>query len=112
MHVAWNYLLVVKLDQGVIGTGIAACLTNAFILAGNIHVTNIQPSLKEALDVKLFDPKVFENIYQYLQIGFPSMVIMFLDWTSFQILSMLSGYIGVTEQACQIILWNIMSLAW
>lgn len=40
------------------------------------------------------------------------MMIMFLDWTSFQILTMLSGYLGVTEQACQIILWNIMSLLW
>lgn len=62
MHVGWNYILVVKLGQGVIGTGIAACITNAFILAGNIHVTRIQPSLSEALDVKLFNPKVFENI--------------------------------------------------
>jgi Na+-driven multidrug efflux pump len=39
LHVLWNYILVIKFGLGVMGTGLSACITNMFILVGNIKMT-------------------------------------------------------------------------
>lgn len=38
------------------------------------------------------------------------MFIFFLDWSCFEIMTLMCGYIGVTEQATQIILFNVLQV--
>ena len=112
LHLGWNYLFVIHLDFGVIGAGLAASITNFIILMGNIIATRFLKDLSEATSVSFFERSVFRNTGEYLKIGVPGSVIMLFDWGCYQILSVLSGYIGVKEQAAQIILWNIMTIMW
>lgn len=112
LHAGWTFLFVKHLSYGAAGAGVAASITNLTILAGNLLVSRLQDSMKEALSVSCCDPAVFRNIGEYLRIGIPGSVIMIFDWGCYQILSLLSGYLGVKEQAAQIILWNTMSIMW
>ena len=47
---------------------------------------------------------------EYWVIGIPTIAIIFLDFSCFNIMTLMSGYLGVTEQASQIILFNILAL--
>jgi len=48
LHVGWNILFVNVHEYGVIGTGLAATLTNFIILVATVAVTRRIPELKEA----------------------------------------------------------------
>ena len=99
LHVGWNFLFVIHLDFGVVGAGLAASITNLIILIGNIIATGYKKNLCEATNVSFCDRSVFRNTSEYLRIGVPGSIIMLFDWGCYQILSILSGYIGVKEQA-------------
>lgn len=60
MHVAWNFLFVVKMELGVAGTGLAASVTNLILLVGNYVVTEYTKDLEKATRVKLFDNHVIK----------------------------------------------------
>ena len=53
LHVFWNYLLVIKLDLGVKGTGISATLTNSILLIGTVCMTEIE---------NIWDKRAFQNM--------------------------------------------------
>lgn len=42
-----------------------------------------------------------------MKMGIPSIAVILLDWSTFEILTLASGNFGVTSQAAQIILNNI-----
>ena len=45
---------------------------------------------------------------EYLAIGMPNIAIIVLDWACFEITTLMAGYVGVKEQASQILMLNIM----
>ena len=45
----------------------------------------------------------------YLSIGLPSALMVCFEWWAFEILAILSGYIGVEALACEVIIINIVS---
>ena len=49
---------------------------------------------------------------EYLKIGVPIMIAFFLEWTCFEILTLISGQLGVTEKATFVILYNIATFLW
>ena len=108
LHVFWNYLFIIYLDWGIEGIGYTASITFCIELIGNIIITHFQKDLKESLDVSFFNPDVFINVYEYIRLGIPGTSIMLLDWGSYEILAIFSGFIGVKNQAVQIIMLNIM----
>jgi hypothetical protein len=57
--------------------------------------------LKEALDISIFDSRVLkrEQIWEYISIGVPNIVIIILDWGCFECSVIIAGFIGVDEQA-------------
>lgn len=114
LHVGWNCLFVLVLKWGVTGTGLAATLTNLLILIGNIIVTNRAAGLEDALAVKLCAPSVIQpsELKKQLRIGLPMMLIMFMDFTSFQVMTLFAGDLGVDQQACHIILLNILTFCY
>ena len=66
--------------------------------------------MEEALSVRFLDHRNFTSIWEYVQIGMPNVVIIILDWACFQIMVVIAGYIGVNQQACQIILLGIINV--
>ena len=58
-HILWSYIFVTCLDLKIEGTAIATFLTSSIILIGCLIVTKRQTDLKEALDVHMLDPRVF-----------------------------------------------------
>jgi Na+-driven multidrug efflux pump len=67
--------------------------------------------LKPANNISIFNKKVYSNIKEYLTIGIPNMIVLILDWTCFEISSIMAGLLGVNEQAVNIILLNLTTLA-
>lgn len=99
LHILWNYILVDKLNLGVYGTGLASFFTNFLILVANVSLTAYQKDLDDAVAVSIFDLEAFKNWKEYFEIGLPSMFIMVLDWGSYEVMTLMSGYLGVEEQA-------------
>lgn len=42
--------------------------------------------------------------------GLPAAMMLALEWWAFELMTLLAGYIGVTEQAAQIVMINITAL--
>lgn len=110
LHILWNYLFIIKLKLGVIGIGYTATLSDLFLLLGNIFMTYLCSDLKDALKISICNKEVYKNICEYLKIGIPGIFIMMSAWGSYEILNILSGFLGVHNQACQVILCNIQIL--
>lgn len=53
----------------------------------------------EACKVAFFDKQVGKQKLQYLKIGIPNMLLMFLDWSCDAVTTLVSGHLGVLEQA-------------
>ena len=66
--------------------------------------------MKEANSVSICDREVYEDLGAYLVVGVPGTFIMMSDWGSYEVLNLLSGILGVHNQACQVILSNIQIL--
>ena len=88
-------MFVNRLQLGVIGTGLAGTFTNLFILTVNYIYTTYQEDLKEATNVSFWDPQVFRQLGVYTSIALPNFIIIFLDWSCFEVMTLISGYIGV-----------------
>ena len=97
LHLLWNILFVTWLDLGIAGTGISSLLTNLVGLYMNINLTKKIEGVDQICSISIFDLRVFENIPVYMKIGIPNMTILMLDWTCFEVTSVMAGYIGVKE---------------
>lgn len=64
--------------------------------------------IKEA--VQYPNSNTFTGIYEYLSLGIPSAMMLCLEWWAFEAMAIMAGYVGVNEQACMIILLNILGL--
>lgn len=61
--------------------------------------------------VKL-DKKIFDDLGTYLKIGLPFVVILVLDFWSYDLMTLTSGIIGVNSQAAQVVLMNMNELSY
>lgn len=109
-HIGLSYLFVWKLDYGIKGTGIASTLTNSINYLFLICFSNSIPEIKEA--ITLPDSRVFSGLWQYLSLGIPSTIMLCLEFWVYDLMILMAGYIGVKEQACQIVVINIVALIW
>lgn len=76
----------------------------------NLIITSRQDDLTEALEIKLTDSRIYNDMYTYFKIGLPNIAVIFVDWSTYEIMTLISGYIGVTEQSSQIICLNVLAL--
>ena len=107
-HVFFSWLFVWKLDYGIVGTGIASVITNSIIYIIIMVYTNMLPDLREANTFP--DAQVFKNLGEYMSLGVPTAAMQCLEWWAFEVMTLIAGYIGVTEQASQLVLLNIIAL--
>ena len=95
LHVFWNYILVNKLELGVVGTGLSGLATNLFLLVVTIWQTAREPELEQALKVSIFNWQVYDQWRAYLSISIPNTLIIFFDWSTFEVMTLMAGYLGV-----------------
>ena len=70
----------------------------------------LRPELKPATAVSIFNWQVYDQWKAYFNIGVPNVIIIFFDWSTFEVMTLFAGYIGVAQQAVQIILLNLLAL--
>lgn len=77
LHILWSYIFVWYLDLGIMGTAIAMFITDFTTFIGLYVATSRHDDLKEALNVSIFDPKVYTNLSDYWKIAYPAMFVIF-----------------------------------
>lgn len=83
--------------MGIKGVGISIGLANVLIFIG----LNAYPLfVKEARGaMRLPNAYAFKNLREYLKKGVPLSLMIFFEWLAFEFLILMSGALGVAEQA-------------
>ena len=108
IHISLSFLFVWQLDLGIAGTGYASSISNLSVYLSLLVYTSMVSEISEA--VQLPNARTFQGIYEYLSLGIPSAMMLCLEWWAFEAMAVMSGYVGVNEQAAMIILLNIVGL--
>jgi Na+-driven multidrug efflux pump len=105
LHPVYCYIFVTKYDFGIQGAATASTitsLTNAVIV--HLYVTFKLPDLKQAWTFPTLDS--VRGLKPYLAVVFPSMLMLFLDWSAFEFHSLIASLISVDVIAAQVIIVN------
>ena len=54
-----------------------------------------------------FNSDSFANLYQYYKLGIPAILMTSTEWWSYDILALLSGWIGPVDLAANSIIFNL-----
>jgi len=89
--------MVIVFGMGIQGIGIATSITyfSDFILI-TIYVGKLE-NLKESWFLPTRD--CFVGLFEFLKIGIPSAAMLCLEWWSYEIMTLLAGYISVSAMA-------------
>lgn len=104
------YSFTILFDLGVFGCGLSGFVTNFIIFIVQNRELRKVKSCEAALDVRYNDPRNFKNMAEYLKLAIPSTLFIMIEWSVFDIMSIMAGTLGVSKQACQLILMNITNL--
>jgi len=94
----------------IVGTGLANLTSQfvAFVLL--IYYTRQQDEIKPALISP--DSRIFKHIKEYMALGIPSYIMMASDWWVWEFMILISGWLGVQQQASCIVIMLIVSTAY
>lgn len=108
VHICLSWIFVWNMDLGIAGTGYASSLSNLTVYISLLVYTSQIEHIQEA--VQMPNSRTFQGIGEYLSLGIPSAMMLCLEWWAFEAMAVMSGYVGVKEQAAMIILLNIIGL--
>lgn len=109
-HYLWCQIFVIHLEFGIVGTGISNVITQSLTFLLLIFYTNTQEDIDQAIQWP--DSRIYEGMSEYFSIGIPSTIMLCLDWWVWELLILISGYLGVHEQATNIVIMNIILIAY
>lgn len=109
-HYVWCQIFVIWLDYGIVGTGISNVITQSLTFLLLIFYTNTQEDI--AKSIQWPNEGVYDGLREYFAIGIPSTIMLCLDWWVWELLILISGYLGVHEQATNIVIMNIILIAY
>jgi Na+-driven multidrug efflux pump len=97
----------------IIGISIAGIITNSITFLILKIFKNTRSDLKETI-VPFFGESTFdkEGLMEYFWLGAPYMLINFLDYWTWELMTLSAGILGVEDQACQVILINILAFCY
>jgi MATE family multidrug resistance protein len=99
--VVWNW------GWGMLGCGLtltfANCLQFIFLTSALYYYDDIRP----ILSWPKFDGEHWQFVKEYLTLGFPSMIMAFLEIAGVEVFQPLSGYISTYSNAAQAIVMNL-----
>jgi len=110
IHPIWCKILAIDFGLKLQGIAIAGCISNGinFMLMTFFFWT--QEDLKEAFTWP--DRRSLSGLGTYLKIGGPSIVMGCLDFWAYELMTVVSGLIGVRQQAAQVIMMNMCEMSY
>lgn len=107
-QILFSEFFVIKCKMGIKGAGLSMGLAQSIIFVG----LNIYPLIAETPKGIISWPtkESCQNLGQYLQKGIPLSLMLCFEWMAFECLILMSGAIGVAEQAAQTIIMNTLIL--
>jgi Na+-driven multidrug efflux pump len=94
--------------MGITGVGIAYGVSNAMIFIAINLFPLFVPELKDAIQYPTWE--TFHDLKPYFGKGIPLACLILCEWMAYDIQIVLSGYMGITEQSCNIVQANITLL--
>ena len=98
------------MNLGIVGTGIANTITYALGAMLNIFFTWTQKDIQEAIFWP--DRRTFQDLWVQIKLGAAGSFEFAIDAGGNVVIDIISGWIGVKEQAAQIVLINITETLW
>jgi MATE family multidrug resistance protein len=112
LHFFWCWLFIWKLDGREKGAAAATNITwilNMLIADLVIRWKKLQGNADFVHMINFYDLTVFRDIGVYLRIGVPNMLMLCCEWWIFEILTIFSGLLGVTQLAAEVVIVNIIT---
>ena len=81
----------------IVGIALAGLLTHGITLILMTLFTYKDPEMKDTLIMP--DKRTFEDLKSYLAIGLPNVIMLCLDLWAYDLMTIMSGYLGVESQA-------------
>jgi len=110
MHPLWCKFLAIDLEMKLSGIALAGCISNAFNFFMMTLFFALQEDMRPAFTMP--DARSFQNMYSYIEIGLPSAGMGCIDNWSIEIMTVLSGMLGVKSQAAQVMLMNMSEMSY
>ena len=106
MHSLWCYIFTIKGDWGILGLGISMTITNfSMLLLVEVYSLRCIASIRES--IFLPDKTSIEGWGEYLKLGVPAMLMIWCEWMAFEVMIIMSGWIGDKHQAALLLVYNI-----
>lgn len=109
IHVAGCYVFLKHFNLGIQGLGYAntvSCGTTYLIYL--VYTSCLKGEIADA--VQWPNSKSFKYLGVFLQKGIPATLMLALEWWAFEVMTLMAGVLGVTDQAAQIVIINISAL--
>lgn len=110
LHPMWCNYFAVEKDMKITGIATAGLLTHSTTLLFMLIFQFLDREMRQTW-IKL-DMNVFNDLGTYLRIGLPFVIILVLDFWSYDLMTLTSGVIGVNSQAAQVVLMNMNELSY
>lgn len=79
----------------------------------NMLITDCFIRYKQHTDFRdmifFYDRSCFTNLWNYLKIGIPGMLMLCFEWWAFELLAIFTGLLGVSELAAEVVIINMIS---
>ena len=105
LHILFCVIFVNVLDTGVVGLAYASSLKDFFLMVS----VRIYGSCSSDINVALtpITKEAFMGWCEYLRVALPSTVMICAEWWAFEILTILSGILGVTSLASMTVINSV-----
>ena len=104
LHILWCHLLINVSGLGVVGASLATLISFTLnflmITLFCLSMTDLRESFF------FFTSETCHDLGEYLKIGFPSAIMLCLEWGGLESLIIIAGFISVNASAVQVIALN------
>lgn len=104
LHIFWCYLFVDIYQMDIYGIGYACLVTNIVMYA---QIKLYSSYITKGVNLVSV---TYEGIKEQFWLGAPCALMVSLEWWAYQVMSIMSGYFGVSAQAAQQVLSNIAGI--
>eukprot|EP00347_Sterkiella_histriomuscorum_P011508 403372185 len=107
-HPLWCYLFLHQFGLGIRATAMAYSITN---IANTIILLIIVTKIDKLKDAIFWPNKdCFKGLGEYFRIGIFSAAIILFEWSAFDFMTLMSGFLGVNSTGAQSVLYNFECL--
>lgn len=108
LHFIMSYILIFVCDLGVKGSAISTSITYWINLIVVILYLSYREGVIPSAAFHTFNIDSLKNWRQFLVFGVPSILMLCLEWWSFEVLAIFAGWFSVEDLAANIILCNFL----